>query len=561
MAKLVQQRRIVVRTAHIGLVVSDIQASMDKVASLVATMGGWTVSSERADDFSGMIAVRVPAERLDEAIAQVRSVAVAVESEITTSEDVTAEYFDSQSRLRSLRATETALLTLLEQAPKAEDAIEILRTLSEIQEEIEILLGRLKLLEETSAFSLVNVTMRVEQVDLRVDAGEDRTVSIGQTVRFRATFRTPDDSSTYYVEWNFGDRSQPFGDTFTAPTSEPGTRVTAWVTHVFKDYRDSPYFVDVKVSGISETSTSPLFGHDTIKVAVVDTDQMPVDAGEDQTVAVGRTIRLRAFFKPPEGIDHFTYTWDFGDGSGLVTGDRVILADENSRRMVTAVTSHTYASAEESPHIAQIRMVGSGEAGIVEGEDKIIVTVTELPVILVSAGESITVEGGTDAEFRGTFNRPAGVTNMRYRWSFGDGTAPEEGDIGDQNIVETSHKYLHLRQQPYVATFTVTGDSEAGVVEASSSIDVFVVEGEGWGIGGYNIEDNAKGAVRTLSTLVSGLVTLAIWLIVFSPFWGAGLAAVIVLSRLAAARRRRRVPPPEPTEPKEAPVSDKDPAP
>ena len=147
---------------------------------------------------------------------------MAVESEITTSKDVTAEYFDSQSRLRNLRATETAMLTLLERAPNARDALEIRKTLSEVQEEIEILLGRLKLLEETSAFSLVNVAMRVERVDLRVDAGADRTVSIGQTVRFKATFRTPDESANYNVVWNFGDRSRPIFDTFTAPTSETG---------------------------------------------------------------------------------------------------------------------------------------------------------------------------------------------------------------------------------------------------------------------------------------------------------------------------------------------------
>ena len=146
------------------------------------------------------------------------------------------------------------MLTLLEHAPNARDALEIRKTLSEVQEEIEVLLGRLKLLEETSAFSLVNVTMRVERVDLRVDAGADRTVSIGQTVRFKATFRTPDESANYNVVWNFGDRSQPIFDTFTAPTSEPGTRVTASVTHVFDDYRDSPYFVDVKISGTSESS-------------------------------------------------------------------------------------------------------------------------------------------------------------------------------------------------------------------------------------------------------------------------------------------------------------------
>ena len=554
LAKLVQQQRIVVRTVHMALVVSEIQGSMDKVATVAANMGGWTVSSERANDFGGRIAVRVPAERLDEAIGLVRNVAVAVESEITTSEDVTAEYFDSQSRLRNLRATETAMLALLERAPDARDALEIRKTLSEVQEEIEILLGRLKLLEETSAFSLVNVTMRVRRVDLRVDAGDDRTVSIGQTVRFKATFRTPDESASYNVAWNFGDRSEPIFDTFTAPTSESGTRVTASVTHVFDDYRDSPYFVDVKISGTSVSS--PLFGQDTIKMTVIGTEQMPVDAGGDQTAAVGRTVRFRAFFEPPEGIDQFTYTWDFGDGSSHITGNRAILT-KDSDRMVTAVTSHAFSSAEESPYIVQVKMTGKGEAGIVKGSDKIIVTVTELPVILVSAGESMSVEGGTDAVFRGTLNRPAGVTNLKYRWTFGDGTAPEEGDIGDENVVEVSHNYVHLRQQTYTATFTVMGDSEAGPVEASSSISVHVVEGEGWVVGGYSLKGTTKDAVRSLSVLVKGLTTTAIWIAVFSPFWGGGLAVLVVLGRFAAARRRRRTRQPEPEEPQ---VSGEEPA-
>ena len=206
---------------------------MDRIASVAANMGGWTVSSERSDDFSGKVAVRVPADRLDEAVAQVRGAATGVEWEISTSEDVTAEYYDSQSRIRNLRATETAMLNLLERAPDAEDALAIRNSLTEVQEDLEVLLGRIKLLEETSAFSLINVTMRVQRIDLNVDAGPDRTVSIGQTVRFKATFRAPDDSSTYRVEWDFGDRSRPTGDSFTAPTTDPGTRVTAAVTHVF----------------------------------------------------------------------------------------------------------------------------------------------------------------------------------------------------------------------------------------------------------------------------------------------------------------------------------------
>ena len=129
-----RQQRIVVRTMDISLVVAGaVQASIDRVAALAEGMGGWTVSSQRFDDFSGSIAVRVPAERLDEAVGRLRDIAVEVESENSTSTDVTAEYFDSQSRVRNLRATETALLNLLEQAPNARDALEIRLSLSEVQ--------------------------------------------------------------------------------------------------------------------------------------------------------------------------------------------------------------------------------------------------------------------------------------------------------------------------------------------------------------------------------------------------------------------------------------------
>ena len=536
LATLASNQRIVVRTMDMGLVVAGIQTAMDRVASIAANMGGWTVSSERSDDFSGKIAVRVPADRLDEAVALVRGAATEVEWEISTSEDVTAEYYDSQSRIRNLRATETAMLNLLERAPDAEDALAIRNSLTEVQEDLEVLLGRVKLLEETSAFSLIRVTMRVQRVDLNVDAGADRTVSIGQTVRFKATFRAPDDSSTYRVEWDFGDRSRPVVDPFTAPTTEPGTRVTASVKHVFDDYRDSPYFVDVRIWGGSDTS--PLFGQDTIKVTVIDTEQMTVDAGEDQTAAVGRSVRFRAFFEPPEGIDQFTYTWDFGDGSQQATNNRVILTEDSSR-MVTGVTNHVYGSAAESPYIVQIKMVGTGEAGVVEGSDKIVVTVTEVPVLLVSAGEDVTVEAGAIVRFRGTFTRPAGVADLRYRWDFGDGSAVEEGDLDEESRVETEHKYGHVRREPYAATLTVVGDSEAGAVEASSSVQVTVVEGRGWVVGGYNVEGNTKSAVRVLTTVAKALVTVGIWVAVLSPIWGGVIAVVFGLSRLSKWRSRR----------------------
>ena len=89
---------------------------------------------------------------------------------------------------------------------------------------------------------------------------------------------------------------------------------------------------------------------------------------------------------------------------------------------------------------------------------------------------------------------------MRYRWGFGDGSAPEEGDLGEEGtVIETQHEYIH--QKFYVATLTVTGDSEVGLVEASSNVDVNVVEGKGWVVGGYDVRGNSRDAVRLLSVV------------------------------------------------------------
>ena len=86
-------------------------------------------------------------------------------------------------------------------------------------------------------------------------------------------------------------------------------------------------------------------------------------------------------------------------------------------------------------------------------------------------------------------------------------------------------------------------------MEASSSVNVYVIEGEGWVVGGYRLEGTTKDAVRSLSVLVKGLTTTVIWIVVFSPFWGGGLAVLVILGRFAAARHRRKSRQPEPEEP------------
>ena len=261
---------------------------------------------------------------------------------------------------------------------------------------------------------------------------------------------------------------------------------------------------------------------------------MHVDGGADQAVSVGEFARFRATFTPPDGIDNFTFTWDFGDGAEVATGHRVAPTVDGDSK-VTATITHVYDSERDSPYIATVELTGTGDAGVAEGSDTLIVSVTRIPNIQVFAGEPFTVTEGEQFEASGSFTRPAGLTGVAYAWDFGDGSPPVTGDLGEgQTTASATHIYDNHRPRPYDVTLTITATSETGDIEAESRTSVYVEEALGWTVGGCGSPDeDGKDAVRALTSFLGALSTLLIWLVIFSPIWLIAAAVVWYLLRPA----------------------------
>ena len=155
------QNRIIVHTARMSLVVDDVALTVDSIADVASDLGGWVVSSDRSSRHSGAIAIRVPAALLDEAFRRLEALALKVDSRAVTSEDVTDEYVDSQSRLVSLRATEERLLSFLDRAGNVDEALRVQKEVSDLQLRIEEIQGRLNFLEQTAAYSLIEVSLKL----------------------------------------------------------------------------------------------------------------------------------------------------------------------------------------------------------------------------------------------------------------------------------------------------------------------------------------------------------------------------------------------------------------
>jgi DNA repair exonuclease SbcCD ATPase subunit len=93
-----------------------------------------------------------------------------------SAEDVTEEYVDVQSRLEALEAARERLLELLDEAETTEALLEAERQLTQREQEINALRGRLQFLEESAALSLISVsispTRTSQPIDTRWRPGE-----------------------------------------------------------------------------------------------------------------------------------------------------------------------------------------------------------------------------------------------------------------------------------------------------------------------------------------------------------------------------------------------------
>jgi hypothetical protein len=164
--------RIVIKNGNLVLVVSDPAASMERISRLAEEMGGFVVSADltHTELNSGRkvpqarVVIRVPVEGLNEALDIIRSESDQPPvSENVSSQDVTREYTDLQSRLRNEQAAEAQLAQIMEQATRTEDVLNVYNQLVQVRERIEVLQGQIQYYEQSAALSSISTELLVDE--------------------------------------------------------------------------------------------------------------------------------------------------------------------------------------------------------------------------------------------------------------------------------------------------------------------------------------------------------------------------------------------------------------
>ena len=375
LSSVLPQNRVIVRTVDLGIIVNDVARSADQIVALTRSYGGWVVSSDRSRTHQASLSVRVAAELLDDFVLAVRDAAVSVEYETSNSQDITDEFVDNQARLNGLRRTEERLLDFLGRAVNVEEALNVQAELARIQLEIEEIEGRLRFMQETAAYSLVNLRLTTKPGDMLVEIGADATFRAGVNTGFRATFRPPEGVNEFNFTWDFGDGSPLVTGNRTGSTVNPGERITATASHTYTDVERSPYIIGFNISGIGEAGL--FLGSDTMIATVSEIPTIEVFAGEDRVVDEGDEVEYGGSFTRPESLWDFRYRWDFGDGTATVF-------DAPAAGETRAIVNHTFRDHRPNPYPVVLSVTAQSDAGEIRGVASFKVQVNEVPGFVVA---------------------------------------------------------------------------------------------------------------------------------------------------------------------------------
>jgi hypothetical protein len=182
------QERLIQMNVDLSIVVSDPQKKMEAINQLAKDLGGYIISMNMSQVYTpsgntvpqGSISIRVPAEKLESALNQIKTGVVKVQSESRSGQDVTSQYVDLKSQLTNLEKAEQDLQAIMDEAKnnpgndsttKTQDVLNVYNQIVSIRGQIEQIKGQMKYIEETTSTSSINVTLIAEETIKPIEIG------------------------------------------------------------------------------------------------------------------------------------------------------------------------------------------------------------------------------------------------------------------------------------------------------------------------------------------------------------------------------------------------------
>ena len=167
----------IIKLGNLRFQTDDLEQTYNQIQSAVKKYNAVIKNDSQSNNdyqFSRSINIRIPNQHFDTFIADISKGVKYFDTKEISSQDVTEEYIDVASRIKTKKVLEERYYELLKKASKVSEMLEIEKKLSEIREEIESKEGRLRYLQNKVSMSTLDITFYKV-----VPQGRKATVSYG----------------------------------------------------------------------------------------------------------------------------------------------------------------------------------------------------------------------------------------------------------------------------------------------------------------------------------------------------------------------------------------------
>lgn len=152
----------IIQHATLRFQVNNVDSATGVIRQFTSNHDGYISSSNlntAYNQIENKIMIRVPAGKFDALLNEIESLSLFLDNRIINTQDLTSEYIDLESRLKTKLEVKSRYESILrDKAKSVEDVLDAERQIGAIQEEIEAAQGRLRYIASQVGYSTIELT-------------------------------------------------------------------------------------------------------------------------------------------------------------------------------------------------------------------------------------------------------------------------------------------------------------------------------------------------------------------------------------------------------------------
>ncbi|MCU6709479.1 DUF4349 domain-containing protein [Paenibacillus sp. J5C_2022] len=173
----------IIYTANLVMQVKELAAAAVELRNHIHMSDGYILEfkdTRHDGEIAASYTIKVPAEGFMSFLDRIAEIDNLSVEKSVSGKDVSEEYVDLESRLKSQLLVEERLLSMMEKATKADDLLKFSNQLAAVQEIIEGIKGRLRYLDNNVAFSTIHLRIYQKDQKLATAVAEEETTLGGK---------------------------------------------------------------------------------------------------------------------------------------------------------------------------------------------------------------------------------------------------------------------------------------------------------------------------------------------------------------------------------------------